>query len=485
MRWLSGLLVAGSIAALVVVLATDDSRRDWPSWLTTCTINGIEGTARCGVVNVLESPEKPSGRRIGIRVVVVPARAQTASPDPILFLVGGPGQGAADLAAGLTARLAFLRDDRDLVLVDQRGTGGSNGLTCPPQPRATGLMGNIFDPVRLAACRDQLAQRADLTRYTTSAAAADYEAILDAIGYRQVNVWGASYGTRMGLELARRMPTRVRTLTIEGVVPPFFAWPTSGAVDAEAALLAVITDCEADTQCSSSYPTFRQDVERAFATVATQPVTARVLDPRSGETERVTFGATDLGYATRGLLYGPDALRLPHMFREAASGRFEGFAQAYVTRARALGRELATGVHLGVYCAEDLPHADLPRARQMAEGTRIGTYLIDQYAHACDVWPRAKVPDDFREPVRSAVPTLIMTGQRDPVTPPRTAHDAARTLTRTRVLTWRYGGHGFDGLANSTCKSDIIRAFVNTADLDRLDVNCMTRDVALPFQPPS
>jgi pimeloyl-ACP methyl ester carboxylesterase len=209
-----------------------------------------------------------------------------------------------------------------------------------------------------------------------------------------------------------------------------------------------------------------------------------VRDASTGAIARVPFGATDLAYATRGILYGDAALSLPLWFHQAADGRFDAFAQAYVDRARRLDADIAHGVHFGVYCAEDVPYVDWPRAHAAAAGTRIAGYLLDQYRGACTVWPRGVIPASYREPVRSAVPALLMSGRRDPVTPPRTAEDAARTLSRSRLLTWRYGGHAWDGLTGRGCRVAILREFLRTADPDRPAVECMTRDAALPFRMP-
>jgi pimeloyl-ACP methyl ester carboxylesterase len=466
------LLVLLALVAVPPSRADQQPGRGAPSPLQPCVVPGVQMVARCGRIEVLESPDNPKSRRIPLRVVVVPA-AKEPLPDPVLFLSGGPGQGAADLAVPLVARMSFLRERRDLILIDQRGTGASNPLTCPPVRDTQDLMGAIFDVERLRACRQQLATRADLERYTTSAAAADYDTVLAALGYRQVNIWGVSYGTRLALEIARRSPERVRSLMLEGVVPPTFAWPTYGARDADAALDAVIDDCEADNECRAQYSTFRRDVDRAFRALHKQPAAVTVRDPWMGSQAQVSFGWSDLAYATRGLLYGGEALQLPGMFRSAASARYETLAQAYISRARALGQEIATGVHLGVYCAEDVPFVNQDEARRHAQGTPLGTYLLDQYVRACSVWPRGAIPPDFRTPVRSSVPTLIMAGRRDPVTPPWSAEEAARTLPRARVLVWHKGGHGYDGSPNPSCKRSLIETFINTAQTDRLPVGCM------------
>jgi pimeloyl-ACP methyl ester carboxylesterase len=474
-----------AIASLSAVACStphaEPTARVWPGWLRACTIEETE-PAYCGTVRVAESREALSGRHIDLRVIVFLAHTLTPAPDPVVPLAGGPGQGAADLARQLAQRFAHLRDQRDLVFVDQRGTGQSNGLHCSPAANARDLMGKIFDPERLKVCRAELSERADLTKYTTTDAATDYEAVFDALGYRQVNVIGTSYGTRLGLELTRRFPARIRTLTLEGVVPPSFAWPTSGAPDASAALSAVVDDCRADPGCAAAFPRFQQDIDTAFARLVSRDLEVSVRDPRTGAVERVPFGASDLAYATRGLLYGNDALSLPLMFRRAAEGDFDAFAQAYVTRARALEQQLARGVHLSVDCAEDVPFVDVAEAEKAAAGTRLETYLLSQYRDACEVWPRSAIASTFRDPVQSRVPTLLMSGRRDPVTPPWTAQQTAQTLERSRVIVWPHGGHGTDGLATGDCRTALLNQFLESADPDRLSVDCVTNDPILRFR---
>jgi pimeloyl-ACP methyl ester carboxylesterase len=446
----------------------------------TVVVAGVAEPARCATVRVRES--QASSRDIDLRVIVLPARGGTPLPDPIVPLAGGPGQGAAELTAILAPRYAPYRDQRDIVFVDQRGTGLSNGLQCDAPAAAPAVMGRLFDHARLPACRDDLARHADLTRYTTAIAARDYQAVLDQLGYREANFAGISYGSRMGLEIARQLPLRVRTLTIEAVVPPAFAWPSRGAGDAESALHQLIDDCAADAACRQAFPRFRQDVDLAFTRLRREPAMVTVRDPISAALEAVPFGQTDLAYITRGILYGNDALSLPLWFRLAADGNFDALAQAYVNRARALGAQIAVGVHFGVYCAEDVPLVDWAAAEAAAQGTRLGTFLIDQYRRACEVWPRASVDPSFRNPVHSPVPSLVMAGRRDPVTPPRTAEEAARTLSRSKLVIWPHGGHGNDGLTSADCRVSIMRDFLRTADPGALSTACVTRDRPLPFR---
>jgi len=207
---------------------------------------------------------------------------------------------------------------------------------------------------------------------------------------------------------------------------------------------------------------------------------ATIRDPATGAVAQVPFGVTDFAYAVRGLLYG-DARQLPWLFRLAADGDYDAFAQAYVARARNLDRQIARGVHLGVYCAEDLPFVDRARARDAALGTTIGTYLLDQYAAACDVWPRGAIDPRFRDPISVSVPTLLLSGRHDPVTPPRLATEVSRTLPNSRALIWQYGGHASDGLVSGSCRMQILRDFIAGANPAAVAVDCMTRVPTISF----
>jgi pimeloyl-ACP methyl ester carboxylesterase len=475
-----GLGVLTAFAATVAIVpAQPHPPRSWPTAFSECTVGGNGESARCGVVRVPES-SGPQSRQIDIRVVVLPARAALPLTDPVVPLAGGPGQGAADLAGVHGRQLDVLRERRDILLVDQRGTASSNGLHCAANEPAAALFGHLFNPARLQQCRDDLSQRADLTRYTTPLAAADFARVWDALGYQRVNLIGTSYGSRMALELARQFPARIRTMTLDAVAPISLTWPSRAAPDADAALMTLVDDCKAEGPCARAFPSFAQDIDAAFARVSRGPVDATVRDPASGQMVRVRFGRTDLGYAVRGLLYGDAALRLPQWFKAAAAGSYDRFAQAYIDRARGLDREIADGVHLGVYCAEDLPRVDWPAATAAARATHLGTYLLDQYRAACAVWPRGALPSSYFEPVHSRVPTLLMTGRRDPVTPPRTATDAARTLEGSRLLLWRYGGHASDGLLQRGCRAAIVNAFIQSGSVANLPIGCMTSS-PLPF----
>ena len=259
------------------------------------------------------------------------------------------------------------------------------------------------------------------------------------------------YGTRLGYEIARRIPDRVRTLTLESVVPVTFNWPSTGARDLDAALNAVIDDCLADAACASAYPDLRRDVDAAFSRLQSRPIAVNVVDPATGAPARVELSWMDLAYAVRGILYG-DGSRLPALFRDAARGNYDAFGQAYVTRARTLDEQIAAGLLFGVYCAEDLPFVDWTAAQQAAAGTRIGTYLLDQYRRGCEVWPRGS--DSRRLPRHDARRGADVDVQRPPRSGDAAAHGrGSGALCRAPAVDLEVRGHGVDGTPSAACRN--------------------------------
>src|SRR4030095_13394287 len=185
-------------------LAAAPSRAD-AQGLEACRLKGIEREARCGTLSLPENPDAPEGTKIRLRYAVVPAVARQKAPDPIFVLAGGPGQAATRAAAGILPLFRQLNATRDIVFVDQRGTGGSNALECE-RPPANAPLAQSFDlartRARLADCLRR--QRADLAQYATWIATRDVDAVRAALGAQQVNLWGGSYGTRAALEYLRQ-----------------------------------------------------------------------------------------------------------------------------------------------------------------------------------------------------------------------------------------------------------------------------------------
>lgn len=440
--------------------------------LAECRLPGVERAVLCGKHEVWEDRAAKSGRRIALRVAVVPARRRGAESDPIVVLAGGPGQGAVSLAQQVLPLFARLLDTRDVVLIDQRGTGGSHALACEPE-EGGGLQAVFEDvlPERLAVdCLRAL--DADPRQYTTTAAAADLDEVLGALGYAKVNLWGASYGTRLGLEFMRRHPARVRTATLDGVAPMDMKLPLSFVADGGAAFERLLADCEADGACAATYPGLRTLVADLRKHVARKPVRVAITDPVTGEAHEVRVTENVLLSGLFRPLYMPElASLLPYAISRAALGDFDPLLAQNLEFTEGLAENLAMGLHLAVVCSEDVPRITREELAEAARGF-FGRALVDDFVRACGHWPRAALPPDYYEPVRSSTPVLILSGGLDPATPPRYGKAVAATLPNARHLVAPNVAHG---VSSHGCAPRLIERFIRRGDAEGLDGGCLAR----------
>lgn len=436
-----------------------------------CEGYGSEDRAECGTITVLEDRSDPEGRTIDLNVLIL--RAETAEGRaPVFLLAGGPGQGATDLAGLAFAPYAAVRKFRDVVLVDQRGTGASNRLDCPNgsdvDPRAA--FGGLFDPEQIAECAEQAAQHADLELYGTSHVVADLDEVRDQLGYERVVLWGGSGGTRTALVWLRDHPDRVEAIAIDGVAPTYFRAPSGYARACQDVLNRIFADCESQASCKEAYPNLRGDFERLLQRFDAGPVEAFVTK-QDGERVAVEMHKGDFGYAVRGILYRSAAIaRLPRMIHEAATGNdVSAFAQFHWERDVAIRNFVAMGVHFSVFGTEDVPFIDAAAIPRLTEGTFLGRYLVDQYTAACAAWGgQGTLPEGFHDPVRSDAPVLLISGYYDPSTPPQVAEEVASHLPNSRHIVVRNEAHG----AGFGCARQIVADFLISASLDGLGSAC-------------
>lgn len=400
-------------------------------------------TTSCGTITVFEDRAARQGRTIDIAFLV--ARADTPGAREALFVfAGGPGEGSTDLAGAAFGWLQPLRATLDIVFVDQRGTGQSHPLQCSSagdsDPAA--VFGHVFDPAVVARCREVLSRDADLTKYTTDDAIADVDDVRAALGYERVSLYGGSYGTRMAQAYMRRFPSRVRSAVIDGVVPFDNAIPLTYAASAQQSVERVWAACQADAGCERAHPHLSADFERLLRRLDAGPVPTTLS--AAGRPVTVAMHRGDFGYAVRGLLYNANAVsRLPDMISRAAStGDFREFADYYWSRDATMDRAIAFGTHLTVFCAEDVPFPTEADITAATSGTFLGRYLFDEYRGACLEWPRGRITGDARTPVTAPIPTLLLSGAFDPVTPPAFAERVARSLPLSLSITSPTASHG-------------------------------------------
>jgi pimeloyl-ACP methyl ester carboxylesterase len=433
--------------------------------------DGLSSTeARCGKFSVPEDPDDPKGPHIALAVAVIPAVATQAKPDPLFLIAGGPGQGSIEGYAPILGALAGIRRERDLVLVDQRGTGGSNRLDCDMPDDA--LEGGELAPAewrKLASeCLTALHGRAQF--YTTSIAVRDLDAVRAALGYAEINVFGGSYGTRVAQHYVRRYPGHTRTVILDGIVPPGLALVPAIAIESQRAFDRVLARCAADDACNSHFPALAAQFAKLDARLRQGSVTVKLADPLSGTSRTVDVTRAHLVMMARMLLYSPwTASLLPLVVHEAATnGNYAPLAE----------QMLAMGMHHSVICAEDEPLFAGAVDRKALEATAIGTLLEDGMKAVCEVWPRGLVDADFTKPLDSKIPALLLSGEFDPASPPSYGELAAKGFANGLHLVVPGQGHIQSGLP---CVQKILHQFIDAGATRELDTSCVERLRPAPF----
>lgn len=473
------LLRLGTLAAAVLALmAGPAAAADTPrAALTSCRLLGVDHDALCGKLPRPLDPTRADGPKVDIHFAVLPAVARNKKPDPIFFFAGGPGQSAIDLAGPVSRMLGRFSNRRDIVLVDQRGTGRSAPLKCNDD-RPTRPLSETADLSRLTdawvRCRQALSAlpHGDLRQYTTTIAMQDADAVRQALGVAQVNAVGGSYGTRAVLEYLRQFPQQVRRAVIDGVAPPDMVLPMSFSTDAQSAFDALLGACERDAACQRQYPRLR---EQWYALLQALPREVVLQHPVTLQDERLTLTRDMVVGMVRLPLYAPAlAAALPMAVSEASRGRFAPLAGLSSALGSGGGRamSMAQGMHFSVVCAEDMPRLSQAPDRP---GPDFGSAYLEMYRKACAEWPRGQVPAAFYQVPATPVPTLVLSGGIDPVTPPRHGERVTRALgAKARHVVVPNAGHGVMALG---CMRDLLFRFVDADDGDRalaqLDTACV------------
>ncbi|HEV7890589.1 MAG TPA: alpha/beta fold hydrolase [Pyrinomonadaceae bacterium] len=455
---------------------------------------GVQEKARCGTFEVFENRATKKGRKVSIKIVVFPATGQNTAPDPLFYIAGGPGSSATEDAPYIAQQYAKIRERRDLVFVDQRGTGGSNPLNCDlfnPQDLQS-YLGDYFPLEDVRRCRGQLEPKADLKLYTTHIAMDDLDDVRAALGYERINIVGASYGTRAAQAYLRQHGEHVRAVVLHGVSLTGQFMPRDFPQDTERALDGVMNECAADEACRAAFPDLRAEAKAVLDKLTRGPVEVNLKNAQTGENIPLKLSRDLAGEAIRYMLYQPDAAsRIPLYIHLAARGDFAPLAKSAILYRRQIVATGSNGMYLSVTCAEDLPWIKQGVGKRNGERTFLGDYRLRQQRAACALWPRGEIPKGYSEPTRSGVPALILTGQWDPVTPPVYGDTAARFLTNSLHVVVPHGGHGFGGLSGLDCIENLVADFVERGTTKGLDTSCVKSirrrgfQLELPNQRPS
>jgi len=443
--------------------------------LTDCVLSspGVKNQvdAKCGSLIVLEDPSNPQSREISLNVAVVPAIKRSPEPDPLFVLAGGPGQAATEVFPSIYGTLFRIHEQRDIVLVDQRGTGKSNPLRCIDPEDET--LADEEAISLLKGCPQQL--DADLRYYTTDIAMQDLDYVRSALGYQSINLYGVSYGTRAALVYLKLFPNQVRSILLDAVVDPAFILYQDVALDGQRALDLFFARCEADESCHSTFPNLKSEFDAVLQRVQETPVGITIAHPVTGKPLELTINQTTLTNIIFNTLYVPDLIAmLPLAIHQAYAE--ENYAPL-ITQSYLINAGIYDGMFYAVACTEDAPLISSEKIDQQSEGS-LFTGNAKTFLEVCAVWPKGQLPQIVHAPVTSDVPVLMLSGEADPITPPWHAEQLNQSFTNDIHLIFNAMGHGN---SNNQCAAKIIDKFIESASITNLETECVEAVEPPPF----
>ena len=443
--------------------------------LSECRI-GAEGTrkikAECGKLSVAENRDNPS-RMIELNIAVVRSKATKKSNDPLIMLAGGPGQAAMETFPGVSFAFHDILKHRDVVLVDQRGTGGSNIIKCDFDAKVQEAL--LIDPslmtVELTKCVDGL--DADTRYYTTTESIKDLEQVRKALEIEKWNLLGISYGTRKALTYIKMYPDAIRSVILDGVMPQQEAMPQSHEKNLVNTLRKQFAQCAEQSACNEAFGDVEQQMWQLVDTIDSNNPKIRLQNFTTGKYEEITLTKESIAIAIRMLAYSANSMNLlPLMIDKANHGQPETIASQANMISSLLSQSISN-VELSIICAEDLPFYS---EYTVNKNNLFGDFLT-HVQESCSVWPHITVDASFKEPVVSDLPVLLLSGELDPVTPPEFAELAMQTLSNSQHLIAKGQGHNVFPLG---CMPNIIASFIADPEVE-LDIECMQDFNYTPF----
>ena len=450
--------------------------------LIPCTVAKQKEAALCGKHQVYENRGAKTGRKIALNIVVLPARRSTAKADPVFYLAGGPGQAAARIAsAGEDAIMRELRRERDLVFVDMRGTGDSNGLQCDfpaDRSKVQSFFDEIFEPAVIQACREKLERIADLNFYNTPLGVEDLEEVRLALGYDKINLYGVSHGSQAALEYLRRYPDPVRSAVLAGVATPATKLPLQFAQGAEQAMARLFEDCAADDGCNTAFPQLIEKFAELMQSFGNGPVELQVAHPATKAVQTATLSRGVFVVRLLALLYNHrTAGLLPLTIASAAHGDWTPYVRIIARSAAPSAFRVYLGAYLSATCSESVPRIDDQELARATARTFMGEYRTRRHQQACAHWPRLEIAPQYYQPVRAATAVLMLSGDIDPATPAAFGAQALESLPNGRQVILRNTPHSY----GSSCARALIVTFIASGSARELDTSCATRLRRPPF----
>jgi pimeloyl-ACP methyl ester carboxylesterase len=443
--------------------------------MTDCTIQSeapvtATAPALCGILEVPEDRSDPSGRTIGLRVAVIPAQADTAEPDAFFAVAGGPGRAGTAFFGWLPGLFADVHATRDIVLVDQRGTGGSNALVLPPMPDTTGLSQTDVDARLQTWSDDWVASiNADPTQYTSTVAADDLDAVREALDYELIDLYGPSYGATLAQYYIRQHPDHVRVAVMDGATPLDVPVFERMAANSQAALQLLFDRCAADAACDAALPNLASEWSELATALATG-IDTGLADPDTGEPVVATLDEVAPGLH-QALLDPATASKLPLAIHLGHEGQWAQVVQTLPESTGVGGDWLAMSEI--IMCSEAWAQFDPATVDNLGQGSYLlSTQLADAAARAqrCNALPSGVVPADDAAPVVTELPIVWLAGDGDPQDPPANLAAIPSQQPNSRIVVMPAQQHT---VGHSGCGPRVIGEFVDAGSADGLDTTCI------------
>lgn len=438
--------------------------------LESCFVKGVKNQLQCGKLSVPENWKSPSETNIDLSVIVVKSIANTPKPDPLFLLMGGPGQAASELVSGLIGIFNDVHQERDLVFIDQRGTGLSNPLICDEeQGDIYADLNSDFDVVDVKKCLSEF--NVDLSQYNTNNAILDFDAVRVALGYDKINLYGISYGSRAAMVYMREKPDSLRSVILDGVVPPQVVVGPMG-IEAARAFDMLIEQCNSHTDCQKQYPNLVSDYQNVRAALELSPIRTTIEHPVSDQKIALNIDSKKFINTLRNLLYSVGRRELvPFVISEFAKGNYKPFV-GLMSQSEDSQGAMYVGLTFNILCNEDIPRASRELLAKDSANSFSGRHTFEVFSGICKHWPTFTPPANFGEPVNSNIPTMLLSGELDPVTPPAWADIAAKGLSNNKHYIAKNAGHG---LVTQTCAGSMIGEFVDSLNFDDVDSSCLDK----------
>ncbi|MBS0571117.1 MAG: alpha/beta fold hydrolase [Proteobacteria bacterium] len=439
--------------------------------------SGATTSAFCAPLSVPENRNAANGRKLDLRLALIKSDAATADADIVVFLAGGPGQSAIDTWPQIAAAFAPLLEHHHVLLLDQRGTGGSNVLECKGDDDDSTSTG--FDAAKVRdttqKCLDDVSKHSDPRFYTTTDAVADLEAVRQALGAPPFDLVGVSYGTRVAQQYALRHPEGVRSIVLDSVAPNAIALGQDFAENLDGALKLQFAQCEKTPACKQVFGDPYASLMQLRDELRQTPRDYAYRDPVTFVEKQKRMTAPSLAGLVRLFAYSPEtAALLPLSIKEGLQGDFTPLAGQQQILTGDMSDLAENAMQLSVICSED---ADLLVPQPQDADTVLGNHLIDGIKAACTVWPHETRPADFHQPLKTGKPVLILEGEFDPVTPPRYGEQVLKSLSNARLLVAKGQGHNVIGRG---CIPKVVQEFVDKLDPKTLDAKCVDRLGPMP-----